>query len=167
MVAKTARGLVIAGVAVAVAAFAVAFGSRPGAAVSQPGAGAQAPGVKPQITVFKTPTCGCCSKWVEHLKDHGFDVVTQDMDDVTPVRVAKGVPAALTSCHTATVDDYVIEGHVPADLIHRLLKERPRVVGLAVPGMPAGAPGMEGPRQDPYRILTFDRAGQTTVFASR
>ena len=88
------------------------------------------------------------------------------MEDLTAVKKKHGVPAALEACHTALVDGYVIEGHVPADLIDRLLRERPRVAGLAVPGMPAGSPGMEGPPER-YQVLTFDRSGRTTVFATR
>ena len=92
-----------------------------------------------------------------------------DVDDLTPVKKKHGVPSALESCHTALVEGYVVEGHVPADLIDRLLRERPPVVGLAVPGMPAGSPGMEAPGQAPerYQIITFDRTGRTGVFANR
>ena len=93
----------------------------------------------------------------------------EDLDDLTPIKRRLGVPPALESCHTAVVDGYVIEGHVPADVIDRLLRERPSVVGLAVPGMPAGSPGMEAPGQRPerYEVLTFDQKGRTTVYASR
>ena len=92
-----------------------------------------------------------------------------DLEDLAPIKRKLGVPRALQSCHTATVEGYVIEGHVPADLIDRLLRERPSVVGLAVPGMPVGSPGMEAPGQaaDRYQVLAFDQKGQTTVFASR
>ncbi len=121
----------------------------------------------PTVTVYKTPTCGCCAKWVDHLKTSGFQVTVHDQDDLTETRATLGVPRALGSCHTAVVGSYVIEGHVPADLIQRILKERPAVRGLAVPGMPAGSPGMEGGRQDRYEVLTFDRNGRTSVYASR
>jgi hypothetical protein len=120
-----------------------------------------------EITVNKTPQCGCCKKWVEHLEDSGFEVQVVDMDSVELVKRQNGVPDALGSCHTALVEGYVVEGHVPADLIQRLLRERPKVRGLAVPGMPMGSPGMEGPRKQPYQVLTFDADGKTAVFADR
>ena len=124
---------------------------------------------KPAVTVYKSPTCGCCKLWVTHLERNGFPVKTEDLDNLAPIKKRHGVPEAMTSCHTALVDGYVVEGHVPADLIDRLLRERPNVAGIAVPGMPIGSPGMEVPGQpaDRYKILTFDRAGATTVFATR
>jgi hypothetical protein len=128
------------------------------------GAGAA---VAVEITVSKTPQCGCCNKWVDHLRNNGFEVEVVDMDSVEPVRRQNGVPAALASCHTAVVDGYVVEGHVPADLINRLLNERPKVKGLAVPGMPMGSPGMEGPQKHLYQVLTFDGDGETSVYADR
>ena len=104
-----------------------------------------------------------------HLQKNGFPVKTEHHDDLGPIKKKHGVPAALQSCHTALVQGYVIEGHVPADLIDRVLRERPAVAGLAVPGMPVGAPGMESPgsRPERYQVLTFDGSGRTTVFASR
>ena len=124
---------------------------------------------RPEVTVYKSPTCGCCAEWVAHLRRHGFRVKTEDLADLQPIKTRHGVPAALQSCHTALVDGFVVEGHVPADLIDRLLHERPRVVGIAVPGMPIGSPGMEVPGRpaDRYRVVTFDRSGQTRVFATR
>jgi hypothetical protein len=106
---------------------------------------------------------------VVHLRANGFTVNERSEDDLAPVKRRHGVPPALDSCHTALVDGYVIEGHVPADLIDRLLRERPKVAGLAVPGMPVGSPGMETPGVKPerYQVLTFDRAGRTAVFATR
>ena len=95
----------------------------------------------PVVTVYKTPTCGCCRSWVEHLRTHGFRVETHDVEDVQPVRARHGVPAGLASCHTAVVGGYAVEGHVPADLIARLLRDKPRVAGIAVPGMPMGRRG--------------------------
>jgi hypothetical protein len=126
-----------------------------------------APGA--EVTVYKSPTCGCCTEWVAHLRRHGFRVKTEDLPDLSSVKTRHGVPAALQSCHTAIVEGYVVEGHVPADLVERLLRERPRIVGLAVPGMPVGSPGMEVPGvpADRYRVLTFDRSGKTDVFATR
>jgi hypothetical protein len=120
------------------------------------------------MMVYKTPTCGCCKNWVAHVKAQGFDPTVTDLPDVSGIRSKLGVPPHLSSCHTATVGGYVIEGHVPADLIHKLLKERPKVTGLAVPGMPQGSPGMEqGGMKDPYDVLTFDPFGNTKVYASR
>ncbi len=118
-----------------------------------------------EVTVYKSPTCGCCTKWIAHLEANGFNVNAHDVADLTQVKREHGVRRELTSCHTALVDGYVIEGHVPADDIQRLLQERPDVVGLAVPGMVMGSPGMEGPTSEPYNVLTFDREGNTTVFA--
>jgi hypothetical protein len=106
---------------------------------------------------------------VGHLRAAGFPVKEQNVDALGPIKQRFGVPAALQSCHTAVVEPYVIEGHVPADLIQRLLRDRPAVVGLAVPGMPVGAPGMEAPGRpaERYDVLTFDKSGRTTVFARR
>lgn len=120
-----------------------------------------------EVTVYKSPTCGCCTKWVEHLEQSGFEVKTYDVRDVVSYKVRMGVPPTLGSCHTALVDGYVIEGHVPADDIKRLLTQRPRVSGLAVPGMPVGSPGMEqGNRRDRYDVLSFTEDGATEVFAT-
>lgn len=118
------------------------------------------------VQVYKSPTCGCCGKWVEHLRAHGFVVTATDVEDVGPYRERYKVPAAAASCHTAVVDGYVVEGHVPATDIQRLLRERPAVVGIAVPGMPIGSPGMEGANPQAYDVLSFDASGKTTVFAS-
>ena len=120
-----------------------------------------------EIVVYKSPTCGCCSKWVDHLRDAGFTVTTQDMNDLRQIKMSNGVPQQLAACHTGIVDGYVIEGHVPADVIQRLLLERPEVVGIAVPGMPMGSPGMEGRHKQPYDVLTFDREGNTASYAKR
>jgi hypothetical protein len=106
---------------------------------------------------------------VGHLRANGYPVKTEDVEDLAPIKRKLGVPRALQSCHTAVVEGYVIEGHVPADLIDRLLAERPKVAGLAVPGMPVGSPGMEAPGQaaERYQVLAFDQKGRTSVFASR
>ena len=118
------------------------------------------------VTVYKSPTCGCCSDWVDHLEENGFAVTVVDQTDVSPVKAAHGVPKELASCHTAVVEGYAVEGHVPADVIRRLLKERPAVKGIAVPGMPAGSPGMEmGDRQDRYEVFTFDENGPKDVYS--
>jgi hypothetical protein len=119
-----------------------------------------------EIIVYKTAQCGCCKLWVKHLRDNGFKVTAHDVKNLSRHKADNGVPRALESCHTATVDGYVIEGHVPASDIKRLLKEAPPVRGLAVPGMPIGSPGMEqGDRKDRYEVLTFDNQGNTEVFA--
>lgn len=119
------------------------------------------------VIVYKSPTCGCCGKWVEHLRASGFPVEAHDLADVTPVKTERGVPERLRSCHTALVSGYVIEGHVPADVIRRLLEERLDVLGLAVPGMPVGSPGMEGPNPQPYEVLAFGGDGSVEVYAKR
>lgn len=118
------------------------------------------------VTVYKSPTCGCCQNWVDTLRARGFRVITVDTSDVASVKTAFGVSDMLGSCHTARVAGYVIEGHVPPGDISRLLRERPGIVGLAVPGMPRGSPGMEGPHRDPYHVLSFDRSGATRGYSS-
>ena len=122
----------------------------------------------PAVQVYKDPTCGCCALWVEHLRKAGFTATVTDVEDMTALKTKHGVPPRARSCHTAVTGDYVIEGHVPAADVQRLLKERPSVVGIGVPGMPIGSPGMEvaGVKPQPYDVLAFDKAGQTTVFAS-
>ena len=118
----------------------------------------------PEITVYKTPTCGCCAKWVEHLKENGFSVTVHEVSNTAEYRQKYGVPEKLLSCHTAVVGGYAVEGHVPAKDIHRMLKTHPKGKGIAAPGMPAGSPGMEGPRSDAYSVLLFDEKGNTTEF---
>ncbi|HSE67535.1 MAG TPA: DUF411 domain-containing protein [Gemmatimonadales bacterium] len=118
----------------------------------------------PEMTVYKTPTCGCCSKWVDHVKAAGFTVKTIDQSDLSEIKADLGVTKALSSCHTAVVGGYVIEGHVPAADIQRLLKEHPKIAGLAAPGMPGAGPGMDTSKE-PYDVLAFDAAGKTTVWA--
>src|SRR5688572_17866224 len=120
----------------------------------------------PQLTVYKSPTCGCCAKWVEYMQANGFTAAVTNMPDVTPVKTKHGLPARLASCHTTLVGGYVIEGHVPLEDVRRLLKEKPAVVGLAAPGMPAGSPGMDVPNSPPYDVLAFDKSGATRVFAT-
>ena len=133
------------------------------------GARSGAAAALPEVVVYKSPTCGCCTEWVAHLRRHGFRVRSEDVAELQPVKARHGVPPELQSCHTALVGGYVVEGHVPADLVERLLRERPKVAGIAVPGMPVGSPGMEvpGARAERYRVLTFDRDGKTEVFAIR
>jgi hypothetical protein len=118
----------------------------------------------PQVSVYKTSTCGCCRIWVEHLKKNGFTVTATDVPNIADYRKKYGVPEGLQSCHTAIVDGYTIEGHVPAADIHRLLKSRVKAKGLAVPGMPLGSPGMESSRRDPYAVMLFDSQGKASVY---
>ena len=127
---------------------------------------AQAP--QPSVEVYKSPTCGCCSKWIDHLKSHGFAARAIDTDKLDDIKATRGIPQKARSCHTAIVGGYVVEGHVPAADIQRLLKERPAVVGIAVPGMPIGSPGMEVPGMKPqaFDVIAFTKDGSTRVFAS-
>jgi hypothetical protein len=116
--------------------------------------------------VYKSPTCGCCTLWVEHMKQSGFSVVVHEVRYVAPVRQRLGVPDALESCHTAAIGGYAVEGHVPAADVKRLSREKPKAVGIAVPGMVQGSPGMEqGRGSDPYSVLLFQANGKSTVFA--
>jgi hypothetical protein len=113
----------------------------------------------PEVHVYKTPTCGCCAKWIDHLRAEGFSVRATDVSDVTPIKTENGLPGQLASCHTAFVGGYLVEGHVPAADVKRLLEERPDVAGLAVPDMPIGSPGMEGPNPERYQVLSFGAKG--------
>jgi hypothetical protein len=126
-----------------------------------------APSPGPEVVVYKSASCGCCKKWVEHLQAAGFRVTVHDTSNLAGVMERYGVPRKLNACHTAVVDGYVVEGHVPADVIRRLLKERPGIAGVAVPGMPAGSPGMESELAARYYILTFDKNGATSVYGAR
>lgn len=127
--------------------------------------GAQTAPAKPTVTVYKSATCGCCSKWVEHMQGNGFEVKAVDVEDIDLVKKTYGVPPALGSCHTALVNGYVVEGHVPATSVSRLIREKPALAGIAVPGMPAGSPGMEVPgRKDPFSVMSFDKAGKSAVY---
>ena len=120
-----------------------------------------------EVVVYETPWCGCCTKWADHLSSNGFLVKIEEVTDIMEVKLRENVPFEISSCHTAIVDGYVIEGHVPADVIKRFLEERPPVIGLTVPGMPLGSPGMEAEYKQPYEGLTFDRDGNTKVYARR
>ena len=146
------------GLGLSVVALALTTGAAP--------ASIDAAAKKPTITVYKDPGCGCCKSWIEHLIKHGYRVDAKDTPQMTEIKRSLGVPAGLSACHTAVVNGYLIEGHVPAADIARLLKEKPKVAGLAVPGMPTGSPGMEGPLKQHYQVLSFDKAGKTKVFAS-
>jgi hypothetical protein len=122
----------------------------------------------PTIVVNKSPSCGCCGAWVKHLEEAGFVTEVHNLDDLGPVKERVGVPYSMGSCHTAEIEGYFIEGHVPAADIKRLLSERPAAKGLTVPGMPAGSPGMEIPsgRVDKYQVFLVAKDGQTSVFAT-
>ncbi len=124
----------------------------------------------PEIHVYKSPTCGCCKDWIKHLEASGFKVNFTDVPDSRFYRAKLGMPTKFASCHTALVDGYVIEGHVPAKDIKQLLRSRPEALGLAVPGMPVGSPGMDGPdykgMADPYEVLLVQADGRWRVFSS-
>lgn len=120
----------------------------------------------PKVDVYKSATCGCCGRWAEHMKQQGFEVTTHDVADVTLERTRLGMPGGVASCHTAVVGGYVIEGHVPAADVKRLLKEKPRARGLAVPNMPNGSPGMESPHPVPYEVLLVQTNGSVRTFAN-
>ena len=138
-----------------------------GMALWRSGSPAPAKSQTTRITVHASPSCECCHKWVKHLEDNNFDVSVENAADVTPVKRNLGVPETLWSCHTATVGGYVVEGHVPADLIQKVLSERPKIAGLSAPGMPNGSPGMDGPTKETYEIIAFTRDGQTERYAVR
>ena len=123
----------------------------------------------PTITVYATPTCGCCKGWMEHMREHGFTVETVYQNDLSAIRREHGVPSQVTSCHMGVVNGYVVEGHVPADVVSRMLAERPNFTGIGVPGMPAGSPGMEMPNgmTQPYEVYSFDATGPKAVYEFR
>jgi hypothetical protein len=143
------------------AVFAVA-----GIAMSSAGLPGMAIADEVTMRVFKSPYCGCCAAWVDHMREAGFRVEVTNLEDMTPAKAHFGIADDLQSCHTAQVDGYVIEGHVPADDVNRLLAERPEAAGLSVSGMPIGSPGMEqGDRSEPYDVVLFDRKGGRSVFS--
>jgi len=118
------------------------------------------------LEVYMSPSCGCCGKWVDHMRNAGFQVVVTDMTDLRPIKNKFGVVPELRACHSAMIDGYVIEGHVPSREVMRLLKDRPKAIGLAVPGMPIGSPGMEqGSRRDPFQVILFSST-RRSVFAA-
>jgi hypothetical protein len=122
--------------------------------------------VTSEITVFRSPTCGCCGLWIEHMEAAGFTVKDNLTEDMTAIKKQYGLPANLASCHTTIADGYVIEGHIPAEDVQRLLAEKPDIAGIAVPGMPIGSPGMEsGDYVEPYTVFSFQEDGATDVFA--
>lgn len=118
-----------------------------------------------EMTVYRNPTCGCCGKWLDHVRQHGFQVTDVLSEDMNAVKKRLGVPQNLASCHTAVVGGYVVEGHVPAGDIKKLLTDKPPLAGIAAPGMPQGSPGMEmGGRQDAFSVMSFDKEGKTATF---
>ena len=154
------KTIVLSAVAVALAGMGLAVAAQQKPAASKPAANT--------IVVYKSPTCGCCSIWITHLQSHGFQVEANNVPDSQLAAIGRqaGVTDELASCHTAKVGNYVVEGHVPATDIQRMLKEKPAIAGIAVPGMPMGSPGMEqGARKDPYNVIAFTKDGKKTVFA--
>ncbi len=135
------------------------------AAAEAPTPAAESAKTLPKVHVYKTPTCGCCGKWIEHMRANGFEVETTDLRNLNEVKTLNGVPRQFSSCHTALVGGYVVEGHVPATDVIRLLAEQPSVTGIAVPRMPIGSPGMEGPNPERYRVVTFGSDSPSTTFA--
>lgn len=120
----------------------------------------------PSVTLYKSPYCGCCGLWAAYLRKHGFQVEVVKTEDMEPVKRKAGVPDELQTCHTAFIGDYVVEGHVPVPAIRRLLGERPKVLGIAVPGMPAGSPGMPSVDAEPYQVFAFAADGTQSVYMS-
>lgn len=117
------------------------------------------------VAVYRSPSCGCCGEWIKHLDKHGFKVTDTKTDEMTAIKEKYNVPQDLASCHTAIVNGYVVEGHIPADDIKRLVKQKPDIAGIAVPGMPLGSPGMEaGERKESFAVLAFNRDGNFEVF---
>lgn len=134
-------------------------------AIGIAGVSAAAPALAAELTVYKSPWCGCCAQWNKHMRANGYTPVVRNVENLDPVKKMFGVPENLQSCHTAIIDGYVIEGHVPAKDVAKLLAERPKARGLAAPGMPSGAPGMEGGAKDRYNVLLFQADGATSVYS--
>jgi hypothetical protein len=140
------------------------------AAAGLPGLAAQTqkkPAAPVEVKVFLTPTCGCCGIWADHMTAAKFKVTREVTRDLSAVPARQRVPAQLQTCHTAVVGDYLVEGHVPADVVRQMLKEKPKIAGIAVPGMPIGSPGMEGPNPRSYSIIAFRSDGTTYEYARR
>ena len=118
--------------------------------------------------MFKNPGCMCCDKWAEHMIDNGFDIKITPRPDVAKLKEVLGIPSEVRGCHTSVIDGIIVEGHVPADLVQKLLKERPEgIIGISVPGMPVGSPGMEGPYKEEYRVVVFDSKGKIDLYEMR
>lgn len=142
----------------------IGTGLAAGAALALPAIAAAAKPVK--ITTYRNPSCGCCGKWIDAARAAGFEVTVVPVDDIMAVKAKHNVPDQLASCHTSLVGGYVVEGHVPFDAVRRLLEQKPKLTGIAVPGMPAGAPGMEVPsgRRQDFQVMAFDAAGKVSVY---
>ncbi len=138
-----------------------------GSVQTTPARAPSAPAAQPLVEVHKDPTCGCCSLWVQHLRRNGFAATASNNADMTAFKDQHRVPAQARSCHTGLVGGYVLEGHVPASDIHRLLNEKPDILGLAVAGMPVGPPGMEGPGGHPFEVLALHKDGRTSVYSTQ
>ncbi|MGB3612404.1 MAG: DUF411 domain-containing protein [Elainellaceae cyanobacterium] len=158
-------GLLISGL-LAVGSVATAGCSSTGGPKAQTVAASAEQAANYELTVFRSPTCGCCGKWIEHMEAAGFRVKDEITEDMTAVKQQYGVPANLASCHTTLVGGYVVEGHIPVTDVQRLLTEKPDIAGIAVPGMPIGSPGMEsGDYVEPYTVFSFSEDGSTAAFA--
>ena len=123
------------------------------------------PSMAEEVVVYKDSSCECCGRWVDHMRSNGFSVAVNNAEDMDTVKRQAGIPEAMDSCHTAYIGDYLVEGHVPAADIKRMLAERPSIKGLAVPGMPSSAPGMDSPEREPFTVLAFSASGATRIFA--
>jgi hypothetical protein len=121
-----------------------------------------------EMVVYSSPACGCCGDWVGYVEEHGYTVTVESVQDIAVVKEEHNIPQSAWSCHTALVDGYIVEGHVPIEDIERLLTERPDVVGIAVPRMPVGSPGMEVPgvEPEPFEVVTFDAVGNTEIYST-
>ena len=119
-----------------------------------------------EVEVYKDPSCECCGRWVNHMRQNGFSVVVHNVEDMAPIKRKAGIPETMESCHTAFVGGYSVEGHIPADDIKRMLIQRPDIKGLAVPGMPMSAPGMDSPEREPFTVLAFNTEGMVSVFST-
>ena len=162
---RTRSTLALAAVlAAALASTAAQPQNKPATPAAKPAA---KPAATPEVKVYLRPTCGCCGIWVEHMQKAGFKVTREPRQDLESVPERQRVPAQLRTCHTAVIGNYLVEGHVPVDLVQKMLKERPKIAGIAVPGMPIGSPGMEGPNPRPYSIVAFTADGTTTEYARR
>ena len=122
--------------------------------------------VLPSVTLYKNPNCGCCGIWAKYMQASGYKVKVLMRDDMEPIKLRAGVPDDLVTCHTAFIEDYVVEGHVPLPAIRKMLKERPNILGIAVPGMPAGSPGMPSINKEPFKVFAFDADGEQAVYMS-
>jgi len=119
----------------------------------------------PTVKVYKNPSCGCCKKWINHLEKNGFKVEASNVSNLDPIKQKFGIAPQFRACHTAKIGKYVVEGHVPASDIKKMLAEKPDIMGLAVPGMPMGSPGMEGHRKDPYQVISLKQEGQPEIYS--